>query len=269
VKRVVLVVWAAVVVVLGGVAALAPLPEEVGGEDAPVRGLWSQWPSSDVGDPLRFYYFHEGGIGLYRYGKVGLNHTNSFDYRVDGDRLHLRFKKTGVAHDVTFRFVDADGARWLELQDDPRGPGTVRYRYVPPPAADDVESAEKSPLGGRLWIDEQPYATGGRGFALYQLNAGAIDGRGVGWFHEGDYDDWSTEALTYRTEGDRLELHFAVRGERAATRYALVGQGGERALVLAEDPRGFWHRRRFVDGGPSFGALSRPALGLYGPVGQR
>lgn len=260
VKRVLLTAWLSVVFAAGLLAALAPRAAP----DTPLRGLWSQFPSTDVGEPLRFYYFHDGGIGLYRYGKVGLNHTNSFDYAVDGDRVRLTFRKTGAAHDVRFRIE----GEWLILEDDPRGPGTVRYKYVPPPAQD-AYLAEKSPLGGRLWIDEKRYATGGRGFALYQLNPGAIDGRGVGWFHEGDYDDWSTEALSWRAQGDRLELDFTVREERATTRVTFEGRGDERALVLAEDPRGFWHRRRFVDGGPSFGALSRIAAGLYAPPGRR
>jgi hypothetical protein len=258
VKRVLLVGYLSVVAAAGLFALLAPQSDP---DAAPIRGLWSQFTSTDVGDPLRFYYFHDGGIGLYRYGKVGLNHTNSFDYEVDGDVVRLRFRKTGETYDVRFSIE----GEWLVLHDDPRGPGTVRYRYVPPQPA----GAEKPPVGGRLWIDQRRFATGGTGFAMYQLNPGAIDGRGVGWFHEGDFDDWSTEALSYRTNGDRLELSFALRKETATTRFVMQGSGSERALVLAEDPRGYWHRRRFVDGGPSFGALSRLAPGLDARTGRR
>lgn len=265
-KHALLVVYACVAVAAASLWLAAP------SDDARVRGLWTQYRSSDVGDPLRFYYFHEGGIGLYRYGKVGLNHTNSFDYKVDDRRITLVFRKTGARHEVPYRIEEQDGARWLVLEEDPKGPGTVRYRWLPPPADEAPAPAKGPSLGGRLWIDQQRWATGGTGFSMYQLNAGAIDGRGVGWFHQGDYDDWSTEALNYRVQGDRLELDFLLRKERASTRFVVEGRGDERALVLFEDPRGFWHRRRLVDGGPSFGAfdaLSRTGLGLYGSGERR
>src|SRR5688572_24867681 len=45
-----------------------------------ISGLWSRWPELRAEDaPVRFYFFHPDGIGLYRYGKLGLNTTNSFD----------------------------------------------------------------------------------------------------------------------------------------------------------------------------------------------
>ena len=45
-----------------------------------------------------------------------------------------------------------------------------------------------------IWIDYRNLATGGAEFHMYQLAATAIDGRGGGWFHRGDFDDWSTES---------------------------------------------------------------------------
>src|SRR5690554_5298743 len=65
-------------------------------EDA-VQGLWSRWPDRQrEGDPLRFYYFHGDGHGLYRYGRIGHTNTHSFDYRLEGDALLLTFRKSGA-----------------------------------------------------------------------------------------------------------------------------------------------------------------------------
>ena len=84
-----------------------------------VAGLWSRWPDAKSdGDGVRFYFFHENGIGLYRYGQIGLNTTNSFDWAVDGDELVLTFRKTGEVK--RSKFV-VDGKQ-LTLLDDPKEP---------------------------------------------------------------------------------------------------------------------------------------------------
>lgn len=111
-----------------------------------------------------------------------------------------------------------------------------------------------------MWIDEVSYATGGKAFAIYQLKDTSIDGRGVGWHHIGDYDDWSTEALSYRytaancTHDASIDLFFNVRDERSSTPVVRdANDKRERAdLILVEDPRGFGHVRRYIDGGKSF-----------------
>ncbi len=221
-----------------------------------VAGLWSRWPAAQSdGDPVRFYFFHEDGIGLYRYGKIGLNTTNSFDWKADGDELVITFRKTGQV--VRTRYSVADHV--LTLLDDPKEPleHKVRYAFVPPSqvaglleGADTLGAAGKVP--GRLWIDAQKFATGGMGFSLYQLRDAGIDGRGVGWHHVGDFDDWSTEALTYRASPGTLELWFTVRGEHAKTR-ALRNADGD--LTLVEDPRNFGHVETYKDAGPSFGSF--------------
>ncbi len=274
-KRVLFAVYAvcACVSVAIGIEHLAASRADTSG--APLLGLWSQFDGKAVADPLRFYYFHDGGIGLYRYGKVGLNKTNSFDWKIDDDRVLLAFRKTGERYAVPFRIEREGDVEWLVLQDDPRGPGEVRYRHQPPPPKQ-AEVAAGPAIGGRLWIDQKKYATGGVSFSMYQLNAGAIDGRGVGWFHEGDWDDWSTEALGYRVAGDRLELTFLLSDEPAATRFTLQGSGEGRVLTLLEDPRDFWHRHALRDGGPSFGSfaapldvLSRRSAGLDFPAERR
>jgi hypothetical protein len=223
----------------------------------PISGLWTRWPDHR-GDhaPVRFYFFHPDGIGLYRYGKLGLNTTNSFDWRVDGDVLELTFRKTGEV--VKTKFTIDEGG--LILHDDPKEPfdKQVRYSFVPPPlVAPDLfeESSTGKPgeVPGRLWMDAKKFATGGMGFSLYQFRDAGIDGRAPGWFHYGDFDDWTTEALWYRWDARDgiLEMTFPVRGDRAIT--STKRNGDQFTLMI--DPRGFWHVHTYKDAGPSFGAL--------------
>ena len=81
----------------------------------------------------------------------------------------------------------------------------------------------------------------------------AIDGRGVGWHHHGDYDEWTTESLGFRQQGERLALHFPLRHESLATTITLTpGADQVRVLTLAEDPRDFWRPHEYRDMGPGF-----------------
>jgi len=219
-------------------------------EHDPLVGLWSA-PVADGEDRVRFYYFHGDGHGLYRYGRRSSTFTNSFDYAVEGDQVSLRFRKSGVAWQVRFTIEpDADGRDRLVLATDPRGDGGVYVRTRREP----VTHADATPgVGGRMWLDRAVFATGGYGFALYQMRPAGIDGRGTGWFHRGDFDDWSTESLVYRMVGDRIELVFEATGERHTTRFA-VEPGDPTTLVLDEDPRDWWHSHHYLDVGPSFGA---------------
>lgn len=227
-----------------------------------LSGIWWRYEAGGQGERVRFYYFHGDGTGLYRYGRIGLTNTHSFDYDVVGDRLVLDFRKTGEHHEVPFAVQRGEDRDWLELQDDPREPGPTRYfresdAIVEPGA--DASAPSGPPPAGHLWIDLVPYATGGRGFSLYQLRPAGIDGRGVGWFHRGDFDDWSTEALTYRITGNRLELDFSLaQGHEATTFMVQTDDDGRRWLELHDDPRDFWHPHRYLDVGPSFGAALAP-----------
>lgn len=229
-----------------------------------LSGVWSRYEPGGHGERVRFYYFHGDGTGLYRYGRVGLTNTHSFDYDLEGDRLILDFRKTAEHHEVAFSLEPGPGQErdWLVLYDDPREAGTTRYfreseRTVRMPA--ESEAAPGPAPAGHMWIDLRPYATGGRGFVMYQLRPAGIDGRGVGWFHRGDFDDWSTEAMTYRIIEDRLELHFSLADERETSAFTVVTDAeGTRWLELADDPRDFWHAHRYADMGPSFGAALAP-----------
>lgn len=229
-------------------------------EAAPIErdaltGLWSRFERKAEGGPLRFWYFHGDGKGLYRYGRVGLNTTNSFDYRIVDDRLELYFRKTGQLYSLPFRIErDASGDEWLTIDGDPKEPGARYKKERQGMSRVEPLAMSSDDPGGRIWIDYRNFATGGAGFHMYQLNAPALDGRGIGWYHEGDFDDWSTESLTYRIDGDHLELFFDLREEPNVTHFTMgEDERGQRWLELQRDPRDFWAPHRFLDGGESFG----------------
>ncbi|MCA9662611.1 MAG: hypothetical protein KC486_30000 [Myxococcales bacterium] len=233
----------------------------------PLVGVWQQYEAHAEGDVIRFYYFHGDGHGLYRYGKVGLTNTHSFNYVVDGETLRLHFRKTAEDAATEFKLAadpDVDGRTWISMGDDPRGEG--RYFRDPRTPAALCEAAAASSgrgIGNRLWSDERSYAAGGMGFAMYQLQPQTIDGRGVGWFHRGDFDEWTTEALTYRRQGDVLTLHFMLRGESETTAIEVLEVAdNERYLTLDDDPRDYWTRHRYRDRGPSFAANEALGGGL-------
>jgi hypothetical protein len=239
-----------------------------------LAGIWWRYDVGSEGDPLRFYYFHGDGKGLYRYGRVGLTNTHSFDYDVIGDELRLHFRKTGDVHDVRFRLernTEKGGRDWLVLHGDPREEqDSVRYfRDHEGPIEHAASPGDDlgPPPAGHMWIDMRRYATGGAGFHFYQLRPAGIDGRGVGWYHRGDFDDWSTESLVYRITGNRLEFWFSVTGEAYSTRFEVRTREEGRALFLHEDPRDYWHPHTLLDAGPSFGTSLTP--GFLAEFGSR
>ena len=273
-----------------GPAAVAAAATAAHSDQADLVGVWSRYEGGVVGDPVRFYYFHDNGQGLYRYGRQGRSNTNSFDYTVDGTVLQLSFRKTGMRHETEL-VVDRDrqGRQWLRLTDDPREPG-ARYRKMPPvrglgdcdsggerqpgmagdlepsAAAVAVVGSDDTPVAGRIWIDHRNFHTGGAGFRMYQFNAAGIDGRGVGWFHEGDFDDWTTEALTYQLGPKSMRLWFLEREESEETSIHVGRDAKDHpVLTLYTDPRDFWHTHRYLDGGASFGLAAFAAV--IGSVG--
>jgi hypothetical protein len=286
-----------------------------------LTGLWARWDAPQDGERTRFWYFHGDGHGLYRYGRVGLVNTHSFDYAIDEEVpgvVRIGYRKTGRAHVLEAVIgTRADGRRTLRLIGDPEDPGaeyvlvagrveqtrselaavtgrppraSAPVSTIPPcgslgAAAAVAPSRDGRGLGDRLWIDWQAHAAGGGSFRMYQLAPTAIDGRGVGWFHEGDFDDWSTEAFDYRvvstarpTIDERsasgaeivgeLQMQFRLRGEHASTSFVLrdapkadaleegstTADPSTRTLELVDDPRDYWSSHRYLDGGPSFSA---------------
>lgn len=256
-----------------------------------LTGLWARWDAPKDGERTRFWYFHGDGHGLYRYGRVGLVNTHSFDYTLDEEVpgvVRITYRKTGRGHVLEAVLgTREDGRRTLRLIGDPEEPG-AEYVLVAGRVEGESEAnpaREGHGIGDRLWIDWQAHAAGGGSFRMYQLAATAIDGRGVGWFHEGDFDDWSTEAFDYRvittarpgvTAGEiaateivgELQLQFRLRGETETTNFVLreapkssqvevAPRGADdstRILELVDDPRDYWSSHRYVDGGPSFSA---------------
>lgn len=263
--------------------------EVVRDDVAALAGVWWKHEPGVTGDPLRFYYFHGDGTGLYRYGQVGHAYTHSFDYDVDGGQLHLRFRKTGASHEVRFSVrPGTNGHRdFLVLHDDPRESDATEYfreNERPRPRLSGAllgdptlradfgatleRSAELGPApAGHMWIDLQRYATGGQGFFFYQFRPVGVDARGVGWFHRGDFDDWSTESFSYRiVDADgprpRLELHFDIAGTTEVTGFSIGsidsigGTGNARAMTVREDPRDFGQTHVYRDAGRSFGSIA-------------
>lgn len=221
---------------------------EPGVGEGALLGLWQATKPEKEGDPVRFYYFLNGGIGLVRYGRMGLTNTRAFQWKVVGSELALVFMKDGRHHRVPFSL---EGERSvLHLPRDPAFPGNHRYTKDTRPRGLDFVMKEH-PLA-RLWIETTRDRKGGEGFRMYQLQAPTIDGRGVGWYHEGDMTEWSTETLAYRRTGEAMELYFPVRDERFSSGLRIKGKGPKRTLSLTEDPRNFWHPRVYRDGGPGF-----------------
>jgi hypothetical protein len=207
-----------------------------------LEGLWARTDGDLPEHGVRFYYFHTGGKGLYRYGRKHLNTTESFDWKVDGDRLGLRFRRTGETHSVGFS-VEGDV---LTLHDDPREPHATRYRKKRGPmrgGGDDL---------GRMWTHVETYVDKSYRFRIYQLHEPDESGRGIGWFHDGDYDNWSTESLDYRIADGRMTLRFHERDESHTTEITRGTKKGQRTITLTNDPRNYWQRRTYADAGRSF-----------------
>lgn len=253
------------------VEAVRVAAREVGVTDAEavreLAGMW-WWKSlpGPEGSDVGFYYFHGDGKGLYRYGKVGIVNTHSFDYDVVGDALVIEFRKTGVRHELPYAVESEGEIDWLTLGYDPetKTHGARYFRDRPGPIEPHTVAGELGqPPAGHMWIDLQGYATGGMGFHMYQFRPAGIDGRGVGWFHRGDFDDWRTEAFTYRIAGDTISMHFTFADRRELSRFE-VEDAQPRVLHLEADPRDYWHPHAYDDMGVSFGSAGADAAWALG-----
>lgn len=231
----------------------APPSADPVGKDA-LAGLWRR-PAQHA-QQVRFYYFHGNGKGLYRYGQSEWNQTNSFDYIVRDRRVILKFRKVGESHESSFAIESVKGKRFLRLHKDPKERG-ARYEWSAPPMAASEATAQllqKKGLGGYMWMHNRSFSRGGSEFAMYQFNAPAVDGRGVGWFHRGDFDDWTTESFRYRIADGNITFFFEYHQRQEESTYELIeGSKGHRVLHLKEDPRNFWLQRGYQEMGPSFG----------------
>ncbi|MFO0633431.1 MAG: hypothetical protein U0168_11320 [Nannocystaceae bacterium] len=151
-------------------SAIAVTPTAVAAD--PLVGLWSAHDDGGAGTPVAFYYFHGDGHGLYRYGRVGLTNTNSFDYTVEAITSRC-IRKTGAPLRALRHRTSTTARRCL------RWPilllRTVRYRQRQRSAEHDAAGAGR--VDGRLWLDR---ALRDRRLRLRcTTRAGGIDGRGV------------------------------------------------------------------------------------------
>lgn len=233
-------------------APVASAPTAVPEAKLQLSGLWERTDLPEK-DDVRFYFFHPSGIGLYRFGKLGLNHTHMFRYVQAGSKLAIVFSRSGEHHEMTVSQRRRGEASFITLSDDPREGGkAMSYRRRPMPNAQDLDF-DAAPTGfDRMWIHTLRSQKGADAFAMYQFQKPDASGRGNGWFHHGDYDEWTTESLNYVKRGQTLELNFELMRQRTQTRFELSRSADGRLLRLERDPRGFWQQRRFLDQGPSF-----------------
>jgi len=217
-----------------------------------LAGLWERTDLPEK-DDVRFYFFHPSGIGLYRFGKLGLNHTHMFRYVQAGSKLAIVFSRSGEHHELTVSRRKQGDAVFLTMSEDPREQGqsmTYRRRTMPSDASERLD-AEATGFN-RMWIHLLRSQKGADAFAMYQFQKPDASGRGHGWFHHGDYDEWTTESLEYVKRGKTLELNFELMKQQTQTRFEVRRSADGRMLALERDPRGFWQRRVFMDQGPSF-----------------
>lgn len=226
--------------------------------EADTRRLHGLWERTDLAEPddVRYYYFHPNGLGLYRFGKTALNYTHMFRYELRGAKLKIRFLRSGerastrIAVNAACPYGHASTrGEWLTLESDPREQNR-RVRYRKRTMSAELGPDEQPHDFARMWMHEQR-VTGRSEFAIYQFQRPDRKGRGRGWFHRGDYDEWSTESLSYERTAQGLRLKFDLGGAHD-TPILERKCGNRRSLILARDPRNYWHQQTYVDRGPSF-----------------
>ena len=230
-----------------------------GEQDAALTGIfYSVAPSKDdLHSDLRFYYFHGNGIGLLRYGKVGLNNTESYHYETKDDVLSLRFNKTGQVVQTRYVIAESEGKTTLQLPDfvyqhdrELIKETAPNLRHLNWPQGQSLD---------RMWTMLQQSAEGKISFKMYQLRKADDTGHGAGWYHEGDFDNWYTERLEFHRGESEMTFHFGLKNEKAQTPYAHVTDAPTPMLVFDKDPRHFWATTHYVDGGESFSVFQSAA----------
>ncbi len=214
--------------------------------EADLHGIWERVEHKGS-NRVRFYYFHNDGSGLFRFGTSALNHTQMFDQKVSWRGLELTFRKTGRKVTTPFKVVtDPKGGRWLQLDKDPLRDGkTTRYRRRADPGQT-IGPSTKDPFA-RMWMHRRKLRGGGTDFRIYQFRPAQRNGHGTGWYHEGDFDEWTTESLHYHRGPKSLHLIFDQRGEKAFTPMEMRNH----KLHLRYDPRYFGRSSAYDDSGPN------------------
>jgi hypothetical protein len=228
--------------------------------DAALTGIfYSVTPEKDVlTSDVRFYYFHGNGIGLLRYGKVGLNNTESFHYKTQDDVLSLRFNKTGQGMQTRYVIAESEGKTTLALPDFVHQDDRELIKEPAPNLS--VMNWPQGKSLDRMWTMLQQSVDGSISFKMYQLRKADDTGHGEGWYHEGDFDNWYTERLDFHRGETEMMFHFGLRDEKAQTPYMHVTDAPTPMLVFEKDPRHFWTTTHYVDGGESFSVFQSAAL---------
>lgn len=243
-------------------------PESTGPAKAPkwLHGLWMRADIETWSEDVQFHYFHDDGkIGLYRYGKRCLNNTHSYNYFIDEkcdgaaknqSCVKFQYRKSGQTYASRVTHEKRGEDEFLTIAKDPEHGRRVKYKLVRPPV--DGNELGVSADWDRMWTNISEFKTGGIGFSIYQFKKPGMDHRGIGWFHKGDFDDWSTESLTYRrrlkpnaTDKGGLELEFTCAKAKERTPFHVTGTD-KKALKLKKDPRNYWASSTYQDGGQSF-----------------
>jgi hypothetical protein len=222
---------------------------------AKLRGIWDRVETGN-GPPVQFYYFHTDDNGLFRFGSSALNHTEMFRTRWRWSGLEIAFRKTGETHVTRVRTkTDRNGRRVLILESDPRNGGKkTRYRRRadggPRLTATPGAHENKDPFA-RMWMHRRELAKGATDFRIYQFRPAGENRHGEGWYHFGDFDEWTTESLQYYRGERGLHLRFVQRGEEAFTKASVREDRGQKVLRLDADPRYFGRGSDYVDAGPN------------------
>lgn len=228
-------------------------------EEAPARlalqGIWDRVDAED-GPPVQFYYFHTDDSGLYRFGSTDLNHTEMFRHRWRRGGLEIVFRKTGERWvSAVHEAKDAAGGRVLVIESDPRNDGRpTRYR-LRTGAGPRLEAAGPVPGSkdgfARMWMHRRDLVKGRLDFRIYQFQPASESGHGTGWFHHGDFEEWTTESLRYHRGDKGLHLHFIQRDEWGYSSFEVAERDGRRLLRLERDPRYFGRASEYRDAGPT------------------
>ena len=212
----------------------------------------------ELDSEVRFYYFHGNGIGLLRYGKVGLNNTESFHYQTHEGVLSIRYNKTGQMFTTSYAFEKENDRQVLVL---PELTHKDDRRLVKEEGSEMGLLNQPSGIQmDRMWTMLEKHAGGGIDFKIYQLRKADDTGHGEGFFHEGDFDNWSTERLNYHIGDGQMTFHFSLKDEKAQTSFQLERPHDLPMLVFDKDPRHFWATTHYWDGGESFSLFQTAAL---------
>ncbi len=255
-------------------------------------GLWdlsrSEKPSSKS---ERYYYFHPEPnskgqyIGLYRYGTKTLNATRSFTWSLKNNEVKFVMNNTKHKYRSEVKVTKSGRIRHAKfvLQNDPFNLGEKStFKLRPMEASNDLNDVvrtldlarnipfresmleahpmlQSSSKLARVWFDFQDKNR--QRFRMYQFARNNPSDVNRGWYHEGDFSDWTTETFEYTTHTKRdgseeFVFKFLDRKQKAKAKFKIESKGEKNSIIIVNDPRNYGLTTRYSDEGPSFMALS-------------